>query len=336
MGVGERAQMQALTANYDAIIVGGGFFGATIGLAVRKSLNKVLIVEKEASIMSRASYANQARVHMGYHYPRSYMTAFRSLINYPRFCADFSSSIDRDFQQVYAIARNNSKITSYQFRKFCEQIGAPISEVPADIRNLFDDGYIEDVFRVQEVVFDATKLRAMIEDQLYTAGVPVLYNTTVLKVANLSTEKLSIYLDDGTRLQADRVFSCTYSQINAILRNSGLRSLALKHELCEIALIQVPEELMNLGITVMDGPFFSTLPFPSRHVHSLSHVRYTPHTQWYDLHDCGGPDDQIGRAKPQSKIFYMLRDASRYVLSRKLVGSPGRYWKKSLRKNEDN
>ncbi len=32
----------------------------------------------------------------------------------------------------------------------------------------------------------------------------------------------------------------------------------------------------------MCGPFFSLMPFPSTSHHSLSHVRYTPHFQWFE------------------------------------------------------
>jgi hypothetical protein len=84
----------------------------------------------------------------------------------------------------------------------------------------------------------------------------------------------------------------------------------LKQEISEIALIRVPPQLEGMGVTVMDGPFFSTMPFPSLGLHSLSHVTYTPHETWNDL-------DQ-NRRPPRnpdlpSKSIFMLRDAQRYV-----------------------
>ena len=49
-----------------------------------------------------------------------------------------------------------------------------------------------------------------------------------------------------------------------------------------MALMQAPDVLKEIGVTVMDGPFFSMMPFPARGLHTLSHVRYTPHFSWKD------------------------------------------------------
>ena len=55
----------------DAVVIGGGFYGASIAiyLAKNRGLKKVVLVEKEKKLLTRASYNNQARVHNGYHYP---------------------------------------------------------------------------------------------------------------------------------------------------------------------------------------------------------------------------------------------------------------------------
>ncbi len=45
---------------YDAIIVGGGFYGCLLAIHLRKSgAESVLLMERESSILQRASYANQ-------------------------------------------------------------------------------------------------------------------------------------------------------------------------------------------------------------------------------------------------------------------------------------
>ncbi|MEI8635116.1 FAD-dependent oxidoreductase [Vibrio sp. PP-XX7] len=53
----------------DITIIGGGIFGPYIAEYFAKLNKKVLLIEKESDAMQRASYANQARVHQGYHYP---------------------------------------------------------------------------------------------------------------------------------------------------------------------------------------------------------------------------------------------------------------------------
>ena len=88
---------------------------------------KVRLVEKENQFMSRASYANQARVHNGYHYPRSVLTGLRSRISFPRFVNEFKDCIDSSFEKYYLIGKPLGKVTAQQFVKFCERIGGHVN-----------------------------------------------------------------------------------------------------------------------------------------------------------------------------------------------------------------
>src|SRR5215471_10731790 len=99
---------------YDAIIVGGGIYGCFIALRLAQN-RKVMLIEREPRLLTRASYHNQARVHGGYHYPRSLLTALRSRVNAPRFVNEFKSAIHADFEHYYAISRRRSNVTSDQF-----------------------------------------------------------------------------------------------------------------------------------------------------------------------------------------------------------------------------
>ncbi len=96
---------------HDAIVIGGGFYGAAIAvyLKTERGLANVVLVEREPDLLLRASYNNQARVHNGYHYPRSFTTAYRSRVNLPRFLRDHPAAVKRDFIKLYALARRNSK-----------------------------------------------------------------------------------------------------------------------------------------------------------------------------------------------------------------------------------
>src|SRR5690606_13175890 len=118
----------------------------------------VTLVEREPALLQGASRVNQARVHMGYHYPRSFLTAMRSRQNYHRFLAEYRDCIEESFISYYAIARRFSKVTARQFAEFCRRIGAPISRAPQAIRDRFDSDRVEEVFRVEEAAFDAVRL----------------------------------------------------------------------------------------------------------------------------------------------------------------------------------
>ena len=105
------------------------------------------------------------------------------------------------------------------------------------------------------------------------------------------------------------VYNVTYAGLNTLLATAGLPQAAIKYEMAEIALVTPPEELDGFGITVMDGPFFSAMPWPAAGLYSLTHVRYTPHASW--TYRAGAPVSvpEVTRAP------HMIADARRYVPS---------------------
>lgn len=295
---------------YDAAIIGGGFFGCCLALSMARRFPRVLILERETELLTRASFVNQARVHNGYHYPRSMITALRSAFNYRRFVVDFEDCIGPSFLQVYAIARGASQVNAYQYRKFCEHVGIPLRPVPERVARLLNRDLIEDAFCTEECAFDALRLRARLRAAIEQAGIEVIYGAEAERVCAGPAESLRIQLSGPSEIAAARVYNCTYSQINQLLVRSSLEPLPLKHEITELALIQVPPSLADVGITVMDGPFFSTMPFPALGLHSLSHVTYTPHESWNGLTQARRPPED---ARLPSKCIFMLKDAARYV-----------------------
>ncbi|MCI7792763.1 amino acid oxidase, partial [bacterium] len=82
--------------------------------------------------------------------------------------------------------------------------------------------------------------------------------------------------------EAPFILNATYAGVNDIHAMLGLPPFGIKYEKCEIILCTVDERLKNTGITVMDGPFFSLMPFGQTGLHSLTSVTFTPHETSYD------------------------------------------------------
>ena len=87
--------------------------------------------------------------------------------------------------------------------------------------------------------------------------------------------------------------------------------ISLKHELAELCLVKVPPSLASVGVTVMDGPFFSLMPFPAEKCHTLSHVRFTPHISW--TQDEETPAEARSEEGRRSAFSLMQRDSQRFV-----------------------
>ncbi|GAA2567655.1 FAD-dependent oxidoreductase [Microbacterium binotii] len=302
---------------YDLVIVGGGFFGLRIALYAREELgfDRVAVLEREPETMSRASYVNQARIHNGYHYPRSILTAYRSRVSSAEWAAEYADAVERDFTHYYAIARKLSKVTARQFEVFAERIGAPLAPVAdAAISRAFSP-LIERAWEAQEWAFDARKLRTSMLARLAAAG------GVDVRVGE-SAERM-VRVDGGIRVESSRatlsakhVVSSVYSQINPLHRASGLSAVPLQLELTEMALVRLPERFRRSAFTVMDGPFFSIMPFPSRGLHTLSHVRYTPHQRWSDTAEA--PDERRVPSAAQLRegattFREMIADVRRYI-----------------------
>jgi len=302
----------------DVVIIGGGFYGVAIAiyLAKQRGLKNIVILEQEVELLTRASSKNQARVHNGYHYPRSFTTAYRSRINLPKFIQDWPYAIKKDFKKLYAIARQNSNISAKQFYRFCLNTGASIKPANKTVKKLFNQNLIEEVYEVEEYAFDSKKILEIMLAELNQLSIRVLYQTKAngIKKNIDGTNRVSINhnMNSIDYIDSNYVFNCTYSGLNQFIKNFHNTNFQLKHEITEIALIKPPSIIEDIGITVMDGPFFSMMPFPSKNLHSLTHVRYTPHLQWYE-HQSIDPYGELKAFPLTTRIDRMMRDASRYV-----------------------
>lgn len=298
--------------SYDYVVIGGGFYGCCLALYLRSISARVLVVEAGPRLMDRASRVNQARVHTGFHYPRSAATAVKSMLLHRRFLRDFPEAVVGDFQMLYAIARRRSKVTAKKFHRMFRDMGAPIAVAGPGHRALFDPDLIEEVFACHEVAFDHKILAREVSARLAEAGIDVRLGTELLNLAD-RPEGVVVGLSDGTEVTARFAFNITYAQINAVLAKAGLPGAKLKHEIAELALIEPPRELERIGVTVMDGPFFSTMPYPSEGLYSLTHVRYTPHESWADDPQARDPYRHFAALEPETRYAFMLRDAQRYL-----------------------
>jgi glycine/D-amino acid oxidase-like deaminating enzyme len=304
-------------SHFDATIVGGGFYGARLALMLRATGRTVLLVEREPILLGRASLRNQARVHNGYHYPRSLLTSLRSRINYARFLEEYAECADRSFPHYYAIGRGMSKITSAQFAEFCRRIEAPVAAAPPAVARLFDGARIDAVFEVEECGFDAAKLRTRMSRELVAVGIEVALETEAIRLEASAGGAAARVLLQGpggaAAVTTELVLNCTYSRLNRLLAESNAPIVPAKHELTEMVLVDPPPQLGGAAVTVMDGPFFSMMPYPSRGKFTLSHVRYTPHASWHDVPGQPPLDGEAQLANRQTRFMHMVRDAARYL-----------------------
>lgn len=309
---------------YDKIIIGAGLYGLYSALFCGEKGQTVLVLECDATPFRRATYINQARVHQGYHYPRSISTAMKSAGYFKRFNHDYEFCINREFEKIYATSSRYSWSDGEQFKKFCKAAEIPCEEL--HVEQFFKADMCDGAFLTREYTYDAMILKEYFLEKLKLLNnVEIQYGVNITRIEKLQ-DVYAIYVNNK-KYQTEFLLNATYAGTNQILDMVGFEKFKIKYELCEIILCDVNEQLKRYGFTVMDGPFFSIMPFGKTGFHSLTSVTFTPHTTSYDsvpIFSCqkksngfcsdfrlGNCNDCI--AKPETAFSYMANLARKYL-----------------------
>ncbi len=260
---------------YDRIIIGAGLYGLYAALFCGKRGERVLVLECDSAPFRRATYINQARVHQGYHYPRSLSTAEKSAGYFDRFNRDFGFCIHREFSQIYATSSRYSWTDGRQFEAFCRAAGIPCRRVVPE--NYFREEQCDGAFLTREYTYDAAILRDWFLEQLSALDRVTVSCGEKITAIEQSGGAWQVRTEREEAYRAEYLLSAAYAGTNQILKLAGFEAFRIKYELCEIILCEVGEKLKGYGFTVMDGPFFSIMPFGRTGLHSLTSVTFTPH-----------------------------------------------------------
>lgn len=310
---------------YDIIIIGAGLYGLYSAEFCGRRGKKVLVLEYDDAPFKRATYINQARVHMGYHYPRSLSTAMKSAGYFERFNKDYGFCINKEFNKIYATSTEYSWSNGRQFKQFCQAANIPCEELNPN--RFFKKGMCDGAFMTREYTYDAMILKDYLISEIEKyKNVTIKYGQTIESIEKTDVSYI-LHMKDGEKYETGFLLNSTYASTNQILDMLGYEKFGIKYELCEIILCDVNDTLKEYGFTVMDGPFFSIMPFGKTGLHSLTSVTFTPHSTSYDAvptFDCqaksGGfcSTKRLGNcndcpAKPESAFPYMANLARKYL-----------------------
>lgn len=310
------------------IILGAGLYGLYSANYLRQRCSKsekIIILECDPTPFRRATYINQARVHMGYHYPRSFSTAIKLAHYFNRFMEDYAFCVHTKFKQVYATSSSFSWTNAEQFRKFCSNAQIRCDDINPE--KYFKSGMCDGAFLTEEYTYDAQILKEFLLKEIsQSTNVEIHYNAKVDKIVQ-EGEYFRLTTTTNQVYRTDFLLNATYASTNQIIQMLGFEPFKIKYELCEIILCKVNDKLNDVGITVMDGPFFSIMPFGKTSYHSLTSVTFTPHITSYDttpVFECQMRSASICSpehlancndcpAKPQSAWPYMSTLARKYL-----------------------
>jgi hypothetical protein len=250
----------SFTRNKKIIIVGAGWYGMH-SYSILQNKHDILILEKKGDIFDNSSYYNQNRLHLGYHYPRSYTTRKICLEGYSKFMNKYQEIVD-DVDKNYYVISNNSII---DYKTYLHIFDANQNYKHDIIENvdMFDniDG---NIIKTKEKIINSEKaynyFKCKIDDKI------IKFNYKVEKIEHRNNK---IIIND--ELECDFLLDCTYNQLN-------LGKEKYLYELT-ISLIYKKTSLFNdfHALTCMDGDFFSIYPRDiQKETYTLTHVKHTP------------------------------------------------------------
>ena len=218
-------------------VVGAGIFGITAAVRLAGAGHDVVLFERSDRILSGASFANQYRLHRGYHYPRSKATALQSLRAEPAFREEYGGAVFAGGDHYYCIAASDSKTSCEQFEAFCRDLGLSYEPVTLD---LVDPSMIAGSYRVTERLIDVEALVRLCRAKIERSGV------------NL---KLSTLFKPQMARGYDLTVVATYANLNSALPERVGTNRPFQFEVCEKPVVSLPPEFAGKSAVIMDGPF---------------------------------------------------------------------------------
>ena len=222
---------------------------------------------------------------------------------------------------------NNSSFTdNRQFQRFCEFLD--IQCEPVNNHPLFNYDRLEAVYKTIEHTFDPFLIKNSYKKKLEEENkITLKLSTEITRVERGASENWILNVSQGdksSKINCSAAINATYAGTNSILDLFGFEEWNLQHEISEIGLIEAPE-IAHLGLTVMDGPFGSIMPYGKSGLLSISSVAYTHHKISYankPEFDCmqktiGCAPSQLADcnscpAQPASNIKKMTAQMSQY------------------------
>jgi len=231
-------------------VIGGGWYGCHIALCLKKRGVKVTVLEKDSSIFNGASGYNQNRLHQGFHYPRCKRTRLQSKRGFHLFRKHYEPLLIELDYNLYGIPFNSSLIDFDTYKDIMVATGLNFEDVsavcPFPLKN------INGVIDCEEAVINPTLAKTYFESELKEE---IIVNHEVDK---------KTFRDLSNKY--DYVIDCTWG---------GLSKREHRYYESCIYFIAQSKNYYKMGLTLMDGSFFSIYPLNEKE-HTVTHVEHTP------------------------------------------------------------
>lgn len=227
-------------------ILGGGWYGCHIASSLLQANHEVHLHESTSDLFHGASGNNPARLHLGWHYPRSRLTRAACQEHTEEFMTVYGHLTRAVATNVYAVARLHSLV---DFGTYLQCTGSELEHIRIRYPEEMGLHGVEGAVLTGERHIVIARARAHFRVEL---SAHVTYN---------------VRPEDFSEKDFDATIDATFCALDA--QNVD------RYEPCLVLLLESRDPRNSLAVTIMDGPFPSFYPWSERFV-SLSSARYTP------------------------------------------------------------
>jgi glycine/D-amino acid oxidase-like deaminating enzyme len=252
-------------------VIGCGVFGSMIAIKLAEIGMNVTVFEKQKDLLSGASYNNQNRLHLGFHYPRDIETAKQCIRGFKRFREEFEGCIFSNFKNTYFIASEGSLVTPEEYTSFCNNLDLDYELISLESFKPMVRG-VDMGVECGEVVYDCHLLKKLVHEKLSKRKIKLKFESQVTNIERQG-DGYSLTINNDKLNTFDEVINCTYADVNRLTQQLGFQSQELQYEYTMIPIIEWKHE--PVGITIMDGKFMTVLPFGKSGKFLLYHVDYS-------------------------------------------------------------
>ena len=264
------------------LILGAGWFGCHCALTLRKLGLPFRIYDRSGEFFQGASSKNQNRLHLGFHYPRSYHTRQECAHGYTEFMKEYSFLTEAFPNNIYAVAKESLiDYTTYLHIFEFESVPYKVVGYPKIPVALERSRFQGDFFIVEERFINPRKAAQYFESELSEYLVPD------------SSGSFAFTID------------CTYGQKEPPAGGY--------YELC-LTLVYKANFEARCAITVMDGSFFSIYPYcTDENLYTLTHVALTPLFTSKNIKQVRSHGEKLTAEDIEKRRAQMEADVERYV-----------------------
>ena len=186
------------------IIIGAGWYGLHSYIFLKSNLKDcdIKILEKDKIFFNNSSNFNQNRLHLGYHYPRSYKTRKLCLNGYKKFINKYREVIDFIDFNYYLIANNSfidydTYMSIFSDNHYHHNI----------IKNTTFTNIDGNIINTKEKIINSNKVKKLFKKKINKNDLTLGY-----EVKKISRNDNKIVINDD--LECDLLIDCTYNQLN--------------------------------------------------------------------------------------------------------------------------